>query len=159
MERPRSQRTSVNSATSMRIRAMQPIPSRHDSVGGTASLLTIHRAAKIVIASMTGVSKSSAILVPSRGATPSTRMGPRMNPTAKTRAKWSTPAFRICITVRPLPARSLTLMPPRRKHLWHTIQDRNVCNLDLIWTTKNERPHRRSCRFLILLAGALPEES
>ncbi len=54
---------------------MQPIPSRHDSVGGTASLLTIHRAAKIVITGMTGVSKSSAILVPSRGATPSTSDG------------------------------------------------------------------------------------
>jgi len=57
---------------------MPPMPSRLDGVGGTASLRTIHRAVTIAIASMMGISKSSAILVPSRGAIHRMRMGPRV---------------------------------------------------------------------------------
>src|SRR5438034_9057725 len=36
---------------------------------------------------------------------------------------------------------------------------RNVFNLDLIWTAKNERPHRGSCRFLLLLESFLKNRS
>jgi|SRR5213080_151928 len=48
---------------------MHPIPNRAEGVDGTAKCRTIHRAATIVTTSMTGVSISSAILVPNLGTT------------------------------------------------------------------------------------------
>src|SRR5207302_800939 len=77
----------VRPAMSIRRSAMRPMPSRLDGVSGTASLRTMCGAATIVITSMIGASKSSRILVPSRGAAHRMRMGPSMNPAPKTTAK------------------------------------------------------------------------
>jgi hypothetical protein len=48
---------------------------------------TVQRAAKIVTASITGISVSSAFLVPTRGTTHNVRIAPRTKPTANTSAK------------------------------------------------------------------------
>src|ERR1700731_2716872 len=76
---------------------MPPILSRLDAVDGTASLRTIHRAATIVMTNMTGASKSSASLVPSRGTTHNMRKGQSTNPPQKTTAKKVMASFRIRI--------------------------------------------------------------
>ena len=67
IERPRSQSTNPNSATQHEDERDAPHPERADGTDGTASRKTVHRAARMLIASMMGVSISSAILVPTRG--------------------------------------------------------------------------------------------
>ena len=62
--------------------ATQPVPSRIEAVDGRARRRTIQRAATMVTTSIMGVSISSAILVPKRGTTQSTRMDPSTKPAA-----------------------------------------------------------------------------
>jgi len=58
---------------------------------------TVQRAAKIVTASITGISLSSAFLVPTRGTTHNVRIAPSTKPTANTSAKYTVPASSICM--------------------------------------------------------------
>ena len=87
IERPRSQSTNPNSATSMKPRAMHPISSLDERVGGTARRKTIHRAAPIVTASMNGISISSDTLAPRRGTTNSVPVVPSTKPAPDTSEK------------------------------------------------------------------------
>lgn len=80
IERPRTQKTNPNPATSMRSNAMQPIPSRADHIIGTDRRRTVQRAATMVTTSTMGISISSAVLVPTRGTTHSVRMAPSTKP-------------------------------------------------------------------------------
>ncbi|HMK77444.1 MAG TPA: hypothetical protein VK568_14850 [Thermodesulfobacteriota bacterium] len=66
---------------------MQPIPRRRDGMDGTARRRTVHHAATTVTTNMMGVSISSAILVPKRGAAHRVRIDPSTKPAPKTITK------------------------------------------------------------------------
>lgn len=81
---------------------------------GTLSRRTTHRAVRMLIAHITGASRSSAVPSPSRGAIHNMRMGPSIKPAPKTSAKCIKPAFgvriRQAVATRQLVAALITLL-------------------------------------------------